>query len=364
MMILNIAALFPLQSEISNFWRQKSSSSNTTLLLGVLFGIIAFVFIIAALSRKKTTSKPSSGPKLFSGFSLRNFVRNIGLSYDQEKMLNFVFKTDDVLDPEKSLNTPSLLDRHFERAYHEIEHSQDDPEKIQRRLGILFSTRNTLENSMTKTISSTHQLHEDIVFIVSYGKDKLNLSLLNAETEHLIVEAPKNVLGTQIKIPQGTKLNVLFFTQSNKGFVFESRVIGYANFAGKPILEIAHSNQVRLLAQRRFRRRRAVIACFLSLVYVEGSGKKQRMVVDKRRLVGNIDDISVGGCSVKISAPVQVGARFKIEFTRGKDKVAALGQVLRTNRAGVNMVIHVKFLRVSQKSMNIINAFVYEYANE
>jgi len=65
-----------------------------------------------------------------------------------------------------------------------------------------------------------------------------------------------------------------------------------------------------------------------------------------------------------MTAPVQVGARFKIEFVQGDNNVAALGQVLRTNRTGVNTIIHVKFLKVSQKSMNIINAFVYEYAHE
>jgi hypothetical protein len=44
--------------------------------------------------------------------------------------------------------------------------------------------------------------------------------------------------------------------------------------------------------------------------------------------------------------------------------VAALGQVLRTNRAGVNTIIHIKFIRITQKSMNLVNAFVYEYSNE
>jgi len=63
-------------------------------------------------------------------------------------------------------------------------------------------------------------------------------------------------------------------------------------------------------------------------------------------------------------AAVQVGAKFKIEYTQKDISVAALGQVLRTNRAGMNTTIHIKFLKVSQKSMNAINAFVYEYAND
>jgi c-di-GMP-binding flagellar brake protein YcgR len=100
------------------------------------------------------------------------------------------------------------------------------------------------------------------------------------------------------------------------------------------------------------------------LIYVEGSGKKQRLIVDKRRISGKIADISVGGCSVRTTVPIKVGVKFKVDFKLGDSKMAALGQVLRTNRKGANTIIHIKFLRVTQKSMNQINAFVYEYANE
>jgi hypothetical protein len=73
-------------------------------------------------------------------------------------------------------------------------------------------------------------------------------------------------------------------------------------------------------------------------------------------------DISVGGCSIKATVPVTSGARLKIEFTQSSVTVAALGQILRTNQSGVSTIAHVKFLRVPRRSMNAINAFVYEYA--
>jgi hypothetical protein len=99
-------------------------------------------------------------------------------------------------------------------------------------------------------------------------------------------------------------------------------------------------------------------------VYVEGSGKKSRLVVDKRKFSGNIADISIGGCSIKTNSPIKVGARIKVEYTQKENNVAALGQVLRINRTGVSNIVHVKFLRVTQKSMNLINAYVFEYAND
>jgi len=377
MMGLNF--LFPLQttnpSDFQYFSKGGGTSSPVATIIFVIVFALAIGVIVLINNRNNSGSKGTStkgkstggggggiGPKLFSGFAFNRLARNIGLDNEQIKMLNFVFRSDDVVDPEKSINTPALLDRHFRKAYRIIEQSSGSEQETQSRLFVLFSTRNILENSMIGSISSTRQIKDDITLTLTYGKEKINVNVLSTKTELLTVEAPKTVLGSQIKIPKGTRLSVIFFTKNNKGFSFETRVAGYATTHGHPAMQLAHSNQLRYLSQRRFKRRQAVIACFMFLVYVEGGGKKQRLVVDKRRLTGNIADISVGGCSIKTTTSVQVGARFKIEFTQGENSVAALGQVLRTNRTGANTIIHVKFLKLSQKSMNIINAFVYEYA--
>jgi hypothetical protein len=87
------------------------------------------------------------------------------------------------------------------------------------------------------------------------------------------------------------------------------------------------------------------------------------MTVDKRRNIGKIMDISIGGCSMKTTASASMGQRIKIEFIHDDDsKITALGEVLRISRTGVSTIIHVKFLKVPLKSLNVINALVYEYA--
>ncbi|MCL2265441.1 MAG: PilZ domain-containing protein [Treponema sp.] len=367
----NLLTLFPLQISVTDF-NMDNTTSPTTLLIGaaVIGAIIALLIILNSRKGSGSGSKKPGGSNsggfstVFSGFKLRSIARNIGLSGEQTKMLEYVFKTDGVTDPEKSISTPALLDRHFRRAYRIIENGRESDKEIQRKLSILFSTRNMLENSTFGGISSSHQLKDDTALTLTFGKDKLNVIAITAKGENLIVEVPKTVLGSQIKIPRGTRLTVLFFTKSNKGFSFETRVVGYSSHGGHPAMQLAHSNQLRFLSQRRFRRKQVSIACSMYLVYVEGSGKKERLIVDKRRNNGQIMDISVGGCSIKILAPVQVGARFKIEFSQSDANVAALGQVLRSNRTGAGTIIHVRFLRVSLVSMNTINAFVYEYSRE
>jgi len=367
-MINNIIKLFPLQVSASDFAMDSSISPTQLIIFFSVFAVIVIVIVIVnkkgGTQVKSKSGSSGSGPGIFSWFALRRLARSIGLDNLQIKMLDYVFKIDGVVEPEKSLGNPVLLDRHFRKAYRVIEQSSSTEEEAQRKLGILFSTRNMLENSAIGSIANTKQLKNDTDLNITFGKEKIEITVLTTKSDHIVAEAPKNILGSQIKIPNGTRLSVVFFTKSNKGFSFETRVLGYGSLTGNATILLAHSSQIRFLSQRKYRRRQAVIACFLNLVYVEGSGKKQRLVVDKRRINGTIADVSVGGCSVKAVAPVQVGARFKIEFSQGNSNVAALGQVLRSNRTGANTIIHVKFLRVSQKSMNQINAFVYEYTNE
>ncbi|MCL2184883.1 MAG: PilZ domain-containing protein [Treponema sp.] len=349
---------------------EPTLSAKDIIIFLIVMAVIIGVLIVVNAAKKGSSKGGKSGSSgggfggIFSTFTLHRIARNIGLSNPQVKMLDFVFKTDGVTDPEKSIATPALLDRHFRRAYRVIEQTSGNDAEVQKRLALLFSTRNLLESSPIGAISSSKQLKDDTVLTITHGNEKFEIAVVSSKEDNLIVETPKTVLGSHVKIPRGTRISVLFFTKSNKGFSFESRIVGYGSTQGIPTLMIAHSNQLRFLSQRRFRRRQSVIACFMFLVYVEGSGKKQRLIVDKRRSNGSIADISVGGCSIKTMSPIQVGAKFKIEFTQRDTNVAALGQVLRTNRTGMNTTIHVRFLRVSQKSMNIINAFVYEYAND
>jgi hypothetical protein len=358
-----IFTFFPLQIQTKDLWKNSVTSKEIISFI-VFAAVIIIAVILINIFRKGGRGKSGSKGSAFPGFALRRLTRNIDLNHEQKKMLNFVFKNDDVADPEKSLSTPSLLDRHFKWAYRLIKQSSSNEKEVQQRLSVLFSTRNILENSSIGTISSTRQIKEDTKLIINSGRDKIEVVVVSVKEENLSVETPKNILGSQIKMAKGTKLDVLFFTKNNKGFSFETRVLGGSVVRGKPVTLLAHSNQLKYLSQRRYRRKRVGIACFMNLVYVEGTGKKQRLVIDKRRFAGTINDISVGGCSIKVTAPVQVGARFKIEYAENDASVAALGQVLRTNRAGMTTVLHIKFLRITQKSMNHINAYVYEYSIE
>jgi len=377
-MTINFLIFLPLQISAKDLsWGGGGPKTNISP-TQVIIGVAVIAAIVAALaivnSRNKTTGKKgtaagsggggSTGGGVLSIFALHRIARNLDLDHEQTKMLDYVFKTDQVTDPQKSINTPALLDRHFRRAYRSIEQTQGHTNETQHKLAVLFSTRNVIENSVLEDMNSTRQINDDVKFTLMINKDKLEVHVISTKGDYIEVEAPKNVLGSQIKLQKGTKVTVLFFNKSNKGFSFETRVTGYSTRQGHPTMQLAHSNQLRFLSQRRFRRKQVAVACSLCLVIVEGTGKKQRLIADKRKIQGSLADVSVGGCSIKAMVPVQVGARFKIEFMLCEVDIAALGQVLRTNRTGANTIIHVKFLKLTQKSMNVINSFVYEYSQQ
>jgi len=371
----NFMTLFPLQISATDFnWSTKPKTSIMDLI--VVFAIIAVIVGVVLIfnSRKGPTGKRTvsgAGGTTAGGVSgilaiiaLHRIAKNLGLDREQTKMLDFIFKTDQVMDPEKSINTPDLLDRHFRRAYRLFEQTHGNESEIQRKLAVLFATRNIIENSVLDVMNSTRQIKDDTKFTIIYNKDKIETSVVSAKGDYLEVEAVKNALGSVVKIQKGTRLTVLFFSKNNKGFSFETRVAGYASKDGHPVMQLAHSGHVRFLSQRRYRRRQTAITCILFLVIVEGKGKKQHLIADKRKLQGSIADISVGGCSIKVLNPIKVGAMFKVEFQVTDMNLVALGQILRTNRTGMNTIVHMKFLKLSKRSMNAINSYVYEYSRE
>jgi hypothetical protein len=360
--------------QLPSFYKATNPQDALVFVVGV--GVIITIIIIVNIIKKRYnipamggSGGSTAGVRRFSGFALHRLANTIGLDRDQTKMLEFVLKNDAVTDLDRSINSPNLLDRHFKRAYRSIERSANTEEEAQERLSLLFSTRNILESAAAGGggITSTRQVAEKSAAVLTIGQESYPVKVISSKGDNLVVENPQNALGTPIRLPRGGKVTLSFFTKSSRGFSFESRILGTADSADGPVLQLVHSSQMKRLSQRRFRRRQAVIATNFFFVYVEETGhrKEKKMVVDKRRLTGNILDVSIGGCSIKTNVSVPSGTRLKIEFIYANNtNIAVLGQVLRTNRTGISTIMHIKFLRVPRRAMNAINALVFEYADE
>ena len=376
-MVANIVGtiLYPLQ--LIDFTSVDYQSDPKDLIpFGITIAVVVIVLIIVNKQRQKPSANSAKTPRAggsagggfnpFAGIAFHNKLRNMGMGREQIKIVDFVFKQDNVGNPEHSLNSPALLDRHFRKAYRIIGRSSHSREDAQQRLSLMFSARNIIDSQTSEIASSTRQIPENSDAVLGFDKNTYPVKVLSAKGDHLVIENPRNAMGSNIKIPRGSKVTLAFFTKSSKGFSFESRIIGAGESGGGYVLQLIHSNKVSNLSKRRFRRRDVTIPAFFYLVKLEELGKKKtRMVVDKRRQVGSIMDISIGGCSIKTNLAIPTGTRLKIEATYGEElSIAVLGQVLRTNRTGIKTILHISFLKVPHRSLNAINALVFEYENE
>jgi c-di-GMP-binding flagellar brake protein YcgR len=347
-----------------------------TILL-IVIGSVIVISIIVNVIKKSIGESPVRGVKggvserRFTVFQIHKVAASYGLDKDQSKLLEYVFKADGVANPEAVMQNVNSLDRHFKRAYKNIEKRGENDQEVQEFLYTLFSIRNTVEasqKSASPTATSTKKLSENMTAMLSAGADKnFPVRVRSAKGDALLVECPKNAVGTPLRFPRGTSATLAFFTKSSRGFSFTTKVLGTISTPRGPVLQLAHTGKSNTMAQRRFRRREVFISCDFSLIHIQEQkvGKKieKKMVVEPRPYQGTILDLSAGGCALKTSSVIPVGSRLKLSFENSDGfLLAALGQVMRANRgAGLGIIMHIKFLKITRKSLNAINAMVFGY---
>jgi len=367
--------MFLLQIDLGDL---RLPSRGSAYVIFFLLGIGAVIILLLLLNYLKNSNKVEAlnkttvgeeGQRKFSIFTFRRIVANLGLDKDQTNMLEFVLKCDNVTDLVRTFESPMLLDKHFKKAFRIIERTSISNDEMNNRLSVLFATRNIIDNKANSvSTTSTREIPENTAAVLAVGDVNYPIRVISSKGDSLIVENPLSSTGEALDLQKGSLVTVSFFPEPNKGFAVDSRVLGTTEtIDGHHVLQLVHSGQIKKLSKRRFRRRQTVITTAFYFVYVEnGKNKKDmQMTVDKRRFAGNIMDISIGGCSVKTAVPVNSGQKLKIEFTREDDSIiAALGEVLKTSRAGTDTIMNIKFLKVPRKSLNTINAMVYEYTDK
>ncbi|MCL2130442.1 MAG: PilZ domain-containing protein [Treponema sp.] len=359
----------------------KEDDPKSALILVILIAAIIIISIVVSIIRKgigpgstfssKTGSAKKSGPapRKFNSFTLYRIASSYGLDRDQAKLLEYVFRNDSVADPERVMRNPALLDRHFRRAYKTIERNSTSDEEVQQRLVELFSLRNTIEAApgIGGASSSSGQIAENTPAVLGNGKDHYPVKVHLSRGQNIVVDIPRNALGTPVRLPKGLKVTLSFFTKSSKGFSFDGNIIGSVETSHGPGLHISHTGKMKSLVKRMYRRRQASLRCQFFLVFLEETGLRKKsapkLIVDTKRFDGTIQDISIGGCSLKTNASIQIGSRLKITIDYNDDShMSVLGQVLRVNRSGsIGAIVHIKFLKVPRRAFNSISSLVFGY---
>jgi len=361
--------LFLLQDK---FFKDDNPMDAMAILIGL--GIIIVVAIVVHFLRKGTSShvvvssktRTTVSPKKFNPFAIRRIASEYSLDRDQAKLLEFIFQNDAVSDPERVMKNPALLDRHFKRTFRSIEKNSNTDEDAQQSLLKLFTLRNIIESSSGANAANSPKLSENTPAILLCGKDNFPVKVLLSRGQNVVTEIPRNALGTPVRFSKGTGVSLSFFTKSSDGFSLEGQVTGTISTDRGSGLQIKHTGKMKPLVKRQYRRKQTEIRCefFFVNVVESGTGKKStsKLVVDSKRLVGSIQDISVGGCALKTSGTIAVGSRLKITVEYDDNyTINVLGQVIRVNRSGTGTIIHIKFIKVPRRAFNSISTLVFSY---
>ena len=363
--------MFLLQQQQVSYFKEDDPFAGTIILVGI--GTILLIVLVTNILKNglgigKGPRKGAS-PRRFSIFAMHRVAKTYRLNHDQSKALEFVLKNNGVTDPETTVANPNVLDKHFKRAFKQIENNAQSEEDAQQKMSLLFSVRNAIDikHNTSAGQASTQRISTGMSAVLSVNQDSFSVKVISTKGDTVMIDCPRNAIGTMIRFPKGTRVNLAIINKNSKGFSFDGQVIGMADTSFGPALQLFHSREAKAMTKRRFRRTNAELNCDFFIVRVENVKYKKgpRMVVDSRRMSGNVTDISIGGCAIRTQISVSAGSRLKIEFDSPHSGVpiAVLGQVLRINRSGIsNTVIHIKFLKVPRKAMNAINTLVFEYS--
>jgi len=364
--------LFPLQS----YFKQDNPVEGMILLIvvGAVIVVSLSAYFIRHGIRRPTAGSDKNksadaAPRKFNIFTLHRIASSYGLDREQRKLLEYVFKNDGVIDPDHVMKNPALLDRHFKRTFKIIEKNSTTDEDAQAHLVKLFSLRNTIESSSGTSDNSSPRLSENTPAILGNGRENFPVKVLSSRGRNVVVEFPKNALGTPIRIPKGTKVSLSFFTKSSNGFAYDGTAGGAINTDQGQGLQITHTGEMKPLVKRKFRRKAVNLRCQFNLVRIEETGKGRKkvskLVVENKKYTGTIQDISAGGCALKTPAPIQAGLRLKINVDYDDNHaINVLGQVIRTNRSAAGTILHVKFLKVPRRAFNSISTLVFGYNDD
>jgi hypothetical protein len=360
----------------------KEDDPRAAIILGIGIGtvvVLATIINIIKHGFKHSNVRPGEAkksssftmPRQFSGFTLRSIARSYDLTKEQSKMLEYVFTKDGVSKPREVLADVSITDKHFKRAYQSIARKSGrgvDDNIIQKELYQLFSTRNAIEAA---PVSLHHASAPEIGYgteaVLSVNGKTYPLKVDTVRGEVIMVECPVDPLGQPLKFQKGTRADLNYFNNMNHGFLQQCRILDVVITPKKPpILQLLVQGRPKTLFKRKSRRRQVNISCefWVATITKTGSGSRAQttMTVGNRNFVGEILDISPGGCSIRTRGLLKPGLRLKISLEDKKKNAVVLGQVLRINRgSSITSFVHVKFIKASLRALNVINAVVYRY---
>jgi c-di-GMP-binding flagellar brake protein YcgR len=344
------------------------------IILGIIIVILILLIILGSVLSKKPVVRDSTTRKRYNKFMFERMAKDVGFSKRHIDTLKRLVTVSNVRHPLFLFTNTGLLNSVLKKGIYSIERQPalSEGERIH-LLNTIYEIKQTIEYHAKRGIGlrSTYLIKPGQLFTLHHtSSQRFHTKLISNHSSALICSYPVIPVGNQYLFRKGTKLKVFFWREKDSGYSFPSRVLGFDRTGSVPHISLQHSKKIKREQHRKFSRKPLKKSCFIYplLVVNEGTKKNPRKKVitqEAKRQIGVIFDISAGGCRVGCPAPHKRGSYIKLEFDiKPRTSVNALGKVLSIKQrpgTGANHVIHVKFVKISNKSRNHIFSYVYNY---
>ena len=337
---------------------------------------VAFVGIIVVgglVSRRRNRNFDPEQRRKYGRYVFHRMAKNIGLQKHHIEILEYLIRVCSVRQPFLLFSSSGLLDDVLKKGIYALhQNTKLNEEEREHRLTYLFQIKQIIERNARRGIGvrSTIMMRAgQSVTVTTETGAQYNTRVVSNLKDMVALAAVQDDAGGQIRWPRGTRLKINFWRESDAGYAFESKVLGYDKIKGAQCVLLHHAKTLKREQQRKYRRSPIHRPCFFFPVLIVDSGAgrrsgKKAVVQATRRYLGNLIDISAGGCSINSIYPLKPGSLCKIEFELARrQRITVFGKVKRVRKTGFRGgVMHIMFTKLSSRYLNQIYLYVYDFS--
>ena len=369
---MNSFIIYPLILQTKYQFLAKTETKSIWIFVAVIVGFAALLIIGSILGGRRGRSLDPEQRRKYSRYVFRKMAKDIGLQKHHTEDLEYLIRVCKVKQPFLIFSSAGLLDDILKKGIYSLHQNRDlNEEEREKRLSHIFQIKQIIERNARRGIGvkSTNLLKtgQPLVMTLEDG-GQYQTRVVSNMRDMLACGAPRNLAGHDFRLPKGTRLKIHFWRDSDAGYAFQTKVLGYDNIKGILSILIQHSKTLRREQQRKFRRSPLHSPCFFYPIQINeyGGGRRtvrKAVVQTNQRLLGNLLDISAGGCAVSSMNPLKIGSLTKMEFEINKrQRIIVFGKVKRVRsqrtRGGI---MHVMFTKLTSRYLNQIYSYVYDY---
>jgi c-di-GMP-binding flagellar brake protein YcgR len=349
-----------------------ADSTSSFIVLGIFVGLFLLMIISARFAGKGR--RRGSGSGSYNKMAFRREGRKRGLENHHIQLLSRAIKTQDISQPMRLYEHGGFLNKVLQRVIFDVDTSNRTRAEKESIKAVVFQIKSKISNAKpsSKTVSNTKGIRQGQEFTIYSRTHSPGIAVVLANTAtHLTIEAPELNDGTIITFKPGTELKIRYINNQKKVNFFMTIVKDVHRINGVDCLLVAHSENVETVQLRKSPRKVFTKPAYFQHVEVvtEGKGRNQsrRAVVNSnRRYLGQMEDISAGGCALFSRTPLRKGGFIKIDFDLYSNQgMSVFGRIKSTQTVRpLGAIMHVQFTRVSKKHLNEIQSYVYGFETE